>query len=324
MTLRQLFPEGYEDYCKKLVPFELVDDLTKSVRRREDTQQLQLKPVFWHKAKMIFDQIKLLPGEPKNQIKINNINELLNGSFVVGEVHSHISSKRFLIENMKKLKKSGFSTLYLEHLYYDNQKVLDDYFNTGDMSEKLKKYLLRLDNNHQSSGVIGDGEYQLFYMEQWDKYNFTALVVAAREAGVRVVAIDVKAGYESQIISNSIASLYSKNQKDNINRLRCMNYTAQAIIHREQIKIGEGENKWVALVGNLHVERQHETPGLADIFNTPKVYMFDCEIKNQTLITYGIKRQCQQYEFNCDVCIDSNNSLPPLKMQITKEVFRHC
>ena len=78
--------------------------------------------------------------------------ELLNGNFCVGEAHQDISPKRFLIENMKTFKESGFSVLFMEHLAADRN-----------LGERLRS----LDTFHMD--------------DKSSEYNFTNVVKKAQE-----------------------------------------------------------------------------------------------------------------------------------------------
>src|SRR5262249_54560501 len=57
----------------------------------------------------------------------NNLDQLLETDFILGECHSQPSPKNFLIKILPYLKKAGFTTIFIEHLYYDDQPYLDDY-----------------------------------------------------------------------------------------------------------------------------------------------------------------------------------------------------
>lgn len=53
---------------------------------------------------------------------------------MVGEAHSQLGSKQFLIENMALLKQQKVRVLYMEHLMTDFQQADLDLFNqTGQM-----------------------------------------------------------------------------------------------------------------------------------------------------------------------------------------------
>ncbi len=327
MSQRDIFPEDYESYCKKLAPFEMKEDLRRTVRDRKETLRVVLKPVFWEKTDIFF---KSLPKKLKKK-SIKDVNELLETSFIVGENHSDVSPKKFIIKNMQALKAAGFTTLYLEHLYYDDQKLLDDYLKTGVMDEKLKEHLQKLDRKH---GVpdeltiagdeiefgdedVGDAQKESPYFQEWDKFNFMALVEAARTADIRIVAIDVKAVYESQEVLNntSFALLYKDSTSESTKRMQCMNYTAQAIIRREQAKKEDAGEKWLAIMGNAHVNKQVGVPGVADIFNVPAVYFFDARQSEKSIIKFDTERKIGDHSLTCDICIVADRHADTVKLQ---------
>lgn len=329
MTSRQFFSESYESFCNKVAPFEIKEDFRRAVRSSEETQQIILKQLFWDKAKLFFDNL------PQNNKKpcVSDVHALLDASFIVGEMHHHTSPKRFLIENMQTLKEAGFTTLYLEHLYYDDQKLLDEYFETGVMHEKLKQHLDNLDNDHYTPDEImmsescdeDEEESGMDVSESpsyraWRAANFTALVCAARAAGIRVVAIDIKAVYESQQLVLNFASFGSDSSLELVKRIQSMNYTAQAIIKREEEKKIDKASKWVALMGNAHANTQCHIPGVADIFGTPAVYVFDAKESELPAVSYGTSYQVDVHTLACDVCIIASKDAEAIKLQQPKMV----
>lgn len=107
-----------------------------------------------------------------------------NEGICIGEMHHDEAPKKVLIENMSTLKNQGVTTLYLEHLHYNTttQKLLDKYMKSKkeEMPGYLKELLASMDCGFDLYGKDG---------------SFTSLVIAAKKAGIRIVAIDTAMSY---------------------------------------------------------------------------------------------------------------------------------
>lgn len=161
----------------------------------------------------------------------------------IGEAHHSIWSKRFLIENLGWLKYQGVSTLYLEHLLSDlHQADLDLYLSSPEqrMPKGLLDYLQNLDRGHRT--------------DPQKRYTFLKLVEAAKQNGVRVVALDCIASYNGKGVE-------IQNQRQSM-----MNYFAYQVIRETQAQAGAG--KWVALMGNTHTNLYEDIPGVAELTGT--------------------------------------------------------
>jgi hypothetical protein len=146
-----------------------------------------------------------------------------------------------------------------------------------------------------------------------------ALVKAAREAGIRIVAIDAMAVYESQHTVNSFSALYASKDVESVKRMQGMNYSSQAIMRREEGRKDIEHGKWIALMGNMHVGRQHDTPGVAEIFHVPAIYIFNKDEKAKPSVAYDVKRKIGDYVLKCDVCIDADRSAPAVCLQAAEK-----
>ncbi|WP_207262249.1 membrane-targeted effector domain-containing toxin [Pseudomonas sp. GW101-3H06] len=117
---------------------------------------------------------------------------------VIGETLDRITSMRLMIENMPALAAQGVKTIYMRRLLIDFAQVeLNNYFNTGVMSEDLNAYL-----THLSADPAG----------QFDELE---LVKTARQQGIRVQATDCTAYYrrplalppvDEQMMANHLTS----------------------------------------------------------------------------------------------------------------------
>ncbi|QXH50484.1 membrane-targeted effector domain-containing toxin [Pseudomonas fakonensis] len=157
---------------------------------------------------------------------------------VVGESHSAMGSKRFLIDNMPLLRKMKVKTLYLEHYQTDFQQPDLDVFNrTGEMPEELDSYIAGQDRGHMT--------------DESGRYTFRQVLVQAQKNGVRIQSIDCMASYRQEGLANPIS------------RQEMMNFYAHRIIQADQALRGPG--RWVALVGNTHCNLFEGVPGLAEL-----------------------------------------------------------
>jgi len=232
---------------------------------------------FKRKLNFFYQQAKEVKSRP-----LQHFDDLLQDNFIVGEVHSSISSKKFLITNMKRLKDEGFTTLFMEHLLYDvHQKQLNDYFlsdaKDGKLEEQLLCYLQEQDSAFGTLNSCGPRYEETRY--QWDNNNFTMLVKAAKEAGIRVVALDCKYEYNEQKKHQD----YYGDMTDNY-RPESMNFTAFQIITKEMENKNE---KWFALMGNAHAKMYNNVIGVAELTGARSVYVSDNREDKKTTIDYN-------------------------------------
>ncbi|MFJ2367197.1 membrane-targeted effector domain-containing toxin [Pseudomonas sp. NPDC087697] len=176
-------------------------------------------------------------AKPKDIIKT-----LLNRSpgLVVGESHSGVGSKQFLIENMKVLRQQKVKTLYMEHLLTDfHQADLDVFNRTGVMSERLESYLNYLDEG--------------FETDPGGQFTFEQVVRTAQKNRIRVQAIDCLASYRSTGIQGAGINF----------RQKMMNFFAHKVISADQA--ARGAHRWVALMGNSHVNTYEGVAGVSEL-----------------------------------------------------------
>jgi len=172
---------------------------------------------------------------------------------VIGEGHSQLGSKRFLIDNMVLLKKQQVSVLYMEHFMTDFQQAELDVFNrTGQMPTELKAYVNALDEGHwtDSSG----------------RYTFKQVLIAAQKQGIRIQPIDCMASYRQAWEGMPLPHI----------RQKMMNYFAHLTINSDQAVRGPG--KWVALVGSTHSNTFEGVPGLSELQGAVGLRFEDIEI----------------------------------------------
>ncbi|MGZ7455412.1 membrane-targeted effector domain-containing toxin [Pseudomonas sp. Ma2-10] len=161
-------------------------------------------------------------------------------SLVIGESHSSVGSKQFLIENMSVLRKQKVKTLYMEHLLTDfHQADLDAFNRTGVMSEDLESYLKDLDAG--------------FSTDPSEQFTFEQVVRTAQTQHIRVQAIDCLASYRSIGIQGADINF----------RQKMMNFFARQVIGADQT--ARGAHRWVALVGNSHTNTYAGVAGVSEL-----------------------------------------------------------
>jgi hypothetical protein len=166
---------------------------------------------------------------------------------VIGESHSSIASKQWLIENMELLANKNVKTLYMEHLLTDfHQAALDTYFETGTMAKDLESYLNALDVGNMTDPLGRD--------------TFLQLVKQARRFKIRVQAIDCMASYRLNGMEK-VGSL--EPAVEPTARQKMMNYFARSIIRSDQAL--RGAHKWVALMGNSHSNTFEGVAGVSEL-----------------------------------------------------------
>ncbi|WP_053123500.1 membrane-targeted effector domain-containing toxin [Pseudomonas sp. P1.31] len=160
---------------------------------------------------------------------------------VIGENHSSVGSKQFLIDNMAALSKQNVKTLYLEHVLTDfHQADLDVFNRTGKMSETLETYLKTMDGG--------------FKTDTSGQYTFLELAKAAQKNHIRIQSIDCLASYRSTGMSGVDKSTF---------RQKMMNYFSHEVITADQN--ARGAHRWIALVGDSHANTWEGVPGLSEL-----------------------------------------------------------
>lgn len=245
---------AYTDFCGDIAPLAIVPDWSASSNGDEDSIPDKFTTIdhgFHKKVEEFFKNPKLIKSPA-----LTKFDDLLNHHFILAESHNDIGSKKFLIQNMKKFKEAGYDVLFIEHLYYDHQSDLDVFYQTGKMPNRLKDRLKNLDN----------GFSRFNYRKDWDTNNYTSVVVAAKKAGIRVVAIDTEGVYATQDCSGFATH-------DHDNRIANMNYAATQIINRETSLLNNGK-KWIAFMGASHAKQEEEKiPGMSELTGARTVFI---------------------------------------------------
>ncbi len=210
-------------------------------------------------------------ASPQKIPSVTSLDDLLKTSFIVAEQHYHISPKSFLISNMSLLKKAGFNTLFMEALYVEHQSALDNFCLQSDsppLTNKVREHLANLDGNnfYQPNQHIYD------LSKRWQANNYSALIQAAKQAGIRVVGIDTKKMH-TFALENMLKDLIQFAPK----RIKYMNFMAAHIIKEIESNTKLNE-KWLFLTGAFHAATLDPAfPGMSELLSVPSVYIEDTE-----------------------------------------------
>ncbi len=184
---------------------------------------------------------------------------LVNGLYadrtglVIGESHVERGARQFLITHMGQLRQQGVRVIYLEHFMTDFQQAELDLFNqTGSLPTALKRYV---DTFDAYSTIL-----------ESTPYTMKKVLYAAHAQEIRVQGIDCLASYrQAWHVEPSLTT-----------RQQMMNYYAHRIIALDQST--RGSSKWVALVGNSHVNHYMGVPGMAELEGVIGLRVKDIEI----------------------------------------------
>ncbi len=173
-----------------------------------------------------------LPQKNTGALTFDNEREFIdaclgkNRGLCLGECHQQTSVKLFLIDNMSHFKQLGVSTLYFEHLMNIQQDTLDEYILESPieapMPERLALYLSWLDKICKLAGKEG---------------TLTNVVRAAKQHGIRIVAIDTAATNDTLARSGT----------DGHDRIRTMN-----MIMLDRFGQYDDGEKYIIFIGGQH------------------------------------------------------------------------
>jgi hypothetical protein len=199
---------------------------------------------------------------------------------IIGENHVDQSPKQFLIDNMPIFKAQGVTTLYMEHLLHErHQTMLDDWLRSPPevpMPIELEQYLNYLDKGYSLTGTA----------------TFLGIVKAAKENGIRIVAIDTEVTYQLGAM-NTLGTL---NDTDVIKK----RYQAMNRIAVDRFREYNDGEKFVAFIGSGHVSTCLDVPGVSDLLACPNIVITDVgEDKPETVernVQYGTEPETTQFD----------------------------
>ncbi|MCE5294783.1 MAG: membrane-targeted effector domain-containing toxin [Chlamydiales bacterium] len=233
-----------------LVPgkFQVKDGASEAFKDRMDTL-LQNARTWVTEQNVEQIQIKQEVSDPKALLDEHD-------GIIFGENHKDNAARKYLVENMAEMKEKGVDTLFFEHICYDTfQTYLDAYFESesDELTEPLKQFIANIEQPGSPK-----------------EYCFKDVIVAAKKANIRIVAIDTSVSYSCGV-DRKLGVVNSEER--NI----AMNYVATKIIEREK------KGKYIALMGSSHVaSRYANIPGVAELLHQPSVVMETSRDENQT------------------------------------------
>ncbi|NEP35622.1 MULTISPECIES: hypothetical protein [unclassified Moorena] len=179
---------------------------------------------------------------------------------IIGEVHSDDAARKQVIENLDNFVGMGVKSVYLEAIRSDYQSMVDDYLKLdGELSPELQRFLINKTKK--------------------DNYSYLDLLKAIKaknnkeQADIRVIGIDSPAAS-----TRPYSSVADRERA----REATMNIYAMKVI-----KDSQNSGKYIALVGNAHLETQTDktdkeedkntlgfdkgVPGLSEMLSVPAV-----------------------------------------------------
>ncbi len=175
---------------------------------------------------------------------------------VIGEgSHSHGSPKKFLIDNMGLLANNG-AVLALEHVFrIPYQSMLDQALVNGELDAVLELFLQELDKGHK----IKD-----------NRYGYLALVRAAIDHGVRVIAAETMLAHDAGF-DEELGLLSDENKKKRLTAFNCFEALIVDFERRDARTV-------VHFVGYQHVHTRMGIPGIAEFFHhAPTIVVGDAD-----------------------------------------------
>jgi hypothetical protein len=195
---------------------------------------------------------------PRHKERQRPWNRLLEGSLCVGENHSQVQPKKFLIQNMRLFKESGFAVIFLEHFSaLEHQSDIDAFCSApeAEMPKDLSDYVEGLNEGHMIPDLC-----KADYRAEIELYNFRTLLEAAKAAGIRVVCLE-----------KDMRTYKAIDLKDGDKRRQVFSMVAQERINswlEEYAKAGGGaaeRPKFIVFAGVTHMNTFSKVPGICDL-----------------------------------------------------------
>lgn len=185
----------------------------------------------------------------------------------IGETHSVVLHKKFLITSMPSLAASGVKQLFVESGFYDTQTALyEKFFQTGLLPKALLAELIHQDINNRI--ITGKNSDDFLYSYRTNPYSSLGLVVMAQMLGIRIIPLDSTEAYDG------ITGYAKKNEtKFPKKRSLAMNPAAAEII-------SQSPEKYIALVGAHHniSLKELRAPGISALLSIPNLDLRDITV----------------------------------------------
>ncbi|PWY55372.1 type III effector HopAC1 [Legionella qingyii] len=185
----------------------------------------------------------------------------------IGETHSKVLHKKFLVTSMPSFAASGIKQLFVELGFYDTQTALyEKFFQTGLLPKALLAELIRQDISNRI--IVGKNSDDFLYSYRTNPYSSLGIVVMAQMLGIHITPIDTTEAYDG------ITGYAKKNEtKFSKKRALAMNLTAAEII-------SQSREKYFALVGAHHNISMKElrAPGVSALLSIPNLDLRDITV----------------------------------------------
>lgn len=199
---------------------------------------------------------------------------LLEANFFIGENHKDINPKKFLIQNMQLLADSGYSVIFMEHLWEGLQDDLTGYLDRGgrETPEQLKMGLDRVTEGYLSDAAafLETFEKNKAYKDASETFNYNAIVREAARVGIKVIPLE-------------ISEENYKSFPREADRMIYLNSNAVDVVTREVE--ANPDLKYVGFVGSGHLLQKHGIPGICEALGVQDVVIADARIPDTTLDT---------------------------------------
>jgi len=211
------------------------------------------------------EKIKELKEKEKSTSKTRRSEvELFDGNIAIGERHSDISPKKFMVENMAFFKDQGFKTIFLEHIPMTLQDDLNTYFNSEEnkFSTELSRKLDKLNEGHMDFDHIYfedealEAKYRSFYYGMSDSFNFKTIISAAKENGINIIALEESAEIYKNISSGTARMSHLNSKIKEIVESVTSDYNAT-----------NPPLKYIVFVGSAHLNKNEGVPGICDVID---------------------------------------------------------
>lgn len=185
----------------------------------------------------------------------------------IGETHTKVLHKKFLITSMPSLAASGIKQLFVELGFYDTQTALyEKFFQTGLLPKTLLAELIRQDISNRI--IVGINSDDFLYSYRTNPYSSLGFVVMAQMLGIHITPID------STEASDGITGYAQKNEtKFSKKRALAMNPASAEII-------SQSREKYIAIVGAHHNISMKElrAPGISALLSIPNLDLRDITV----------------------------------------------
>lgn len=212
---------------------------------------------------------------PESDKSARSWKTLFDGNLAVGENHDEIAAKKWLIQNMDKLREEGFKILFMEHLSQkDHQHLIEEYYKSDEMPEELVDALQRLNEGHRN-----DLSKERTYYEEWRKYNFKTVIEAAKRVGIKIICLE-----------KSIRSYHEEGA--GYPRTLIFNDCAKKVIEETMKSEDAVGSKWIAFVGSSHLNEFRGVSGICEIMDAVQdLAILDAKNKDEELTLFSATKQ---------------------------------